>query len=554
MTPAEGVPAHPSAAEAREVALKWPLAVAGGIFAVLAIIILTTFQDYGISWDEQLQNTYGKKLLSYYVSGFQDRSAFSYINLFLYGGFFDLVAAVANLVSPFEEYETRHLMGGLVFLMGLWGGWRLARLLAGERAAIIALICLATTPLLYGHAFINPKDSPLAWLLIWVTYFSCRVLGTPGRPSWGVVAGFAVSLGLAVGTRVVGVVYIDYLIVVLGVAALARYLQGEPIAATARRMKFNAVFLGVGLVLAFVTMAVVWPWSVQQPLNIIAALRAFSHFAFYPQVLWNGELIRADDMPRTYLPGLLVLQLPEYVLLGVIAAAVAALAYWRRGLIAVFAEPRAQQYLFVTLTVVAPVAGYMVMHPTVYNGLRHFLFVVPPLVILGAIGLHKIIAFVFRKQRIAGVALSVALTLALARQVALMIGLHPYEYIAYNALIGGVRGAENRFELDYWGTSLAESARGLAAYIAKNPRPDLASHTPLKVFACGDRTSAGHFLPPGTELTETLDEADFYMGMTGVPCQDDFRQRPERTVFEVVRLGVTVGFVLDLRVPQQPAP
>src|SRR3954471_20795626 len=97
-----------------EHARAWPLAIAGGIFAVLAIVILTTFRDYGISWDEQLQNTYGEKLLSYYVSGFKDRSAFSYINLFLYGGFFDLLAALLNLVSPFETYETRHLLGGAI--------------------------------------------------------------------------------------------------------------------------------------------------------------------------------------------------------------------------------------------------------------------------------------------------------------------------------------------------------------------------------------------------------------------------------------------------------
>ena len=552
MTPPDATLARDSIAEDYAVDLKWPQALAGGIFAILAIIIVTTFQDYGISWDEQLQNSYGEKLLAYYVSGFQDHSAFSYINLFLYGGFFDLMAAVANLVSPFGVYETRHLIGGLIFLLGLLGGWRLARLLAGERAAIIALICLATTPLLYGHGFINPKDSPLAWLLIWVTYFSCRILGATGRPSWGVIAGFAVSLGLAVGTRVIGVVYIDYLIAVMGVAALARYLQGERIDATVRRVKSGAVWLGAGLLLAFLVMALVWPWSVQQPLNIVAALRAFSHFAFYPNVLWDGELIRADNMPQTYLPGLLVLQLPEYVLLGVLAAVLSGILWWRRGIITVFAHVRAQQYLFVAMTVVAPIAGYMVMHPTVYNGLRHFLFVVPPLVVLGAIGLYRAIGFVSRKNRVAGIALSAVLVLSLARQIAMMVGLHPYEYVAYNSLIGGVSGAENRFELDYWGTSLAESAQGLSAYLAKNPRPDLVSHTPLRVFACGDRTSAGHFLPPGTELTEILDEADFYMGMTGVPCQDDFKRRPERTVFEVIRLGVTLGFVLDLRVPKSP--
>ncbi len=33
------------------------------------------------------------------------------------------------------------------------------------------------------------------------------------------------------------------------------------------------------------------------------------------------------------------------------------------------------------------------------------------------------------------------------------IQLHPYEYIYYNSFIGGVRGAQGRFELEYWATS-----------------------------------------------------------------------------------------------------
>ncbi len=526
--------------------LAWPRALAGGIFAVLALVVLTTFQDYGISWDEQLQNTYGNMLLDYYTTGFQDRSAFSYINLFLYGGFFDLVAAVANTVSPFGVYETRHLIGGLVFLAGLYGGWRLAKLLAGERAALVALICLATTPLLYGHGFINPKDSPLAWLGIWTTYFACRILGAEGLPPWRIIVGFAVSLGLVIGTRVVGIVYLDYFAVVLVVAAIARHFDGESWGVTAERFRAGATRLAVAIALATATMALVWPWSVQQPLNILAAFRAFAHFAFYPRVLWNGELIPADHMPQTYLPGLLALQLPEYVLLGLIAAAVFGALAWRRRIVTLFSEPLAQQYLYVIFTFAAPIAGYLLLHPTVYNGLRHFLFAVPPLVILGAIGLYRLIVVAGQKSRAAGVGLSVLLALALARQSVLMIGLHPYEYLAYNSFIGGIAGAEERFELDYWGTSLAASARGLGDVITRDPAFGLSTGVKAKVFACGDRTSAGYALPPGAELTEVLAEADFYMGMTGVHCQEPI-DKPYRTVVEVKRLGVTIGYVRDLR-------
>jgi len=524
--------------------LSWTRA-AMVVFACIALVILLTFRDYGISWDEQLQNTYGGKLLDYYTSGFADRSAFSYINLFLYGGFFDLTAALLNLVSPFGVYETRHLLGGVIFLLGLWGAWKLTALLAGERAALIALVCLATTPLLYGHGFINPKDSPLAWLGIWTTYFACRFLAASDAkqsPSWGVVLGFAISLGLTVGTRVVGIVYLGYLAGVFVAAAIARYFAGETMDILMQRMRTNAVPLTAAIVLAAAVMGLVWPWSVQGPLNVVVAFRSFANFAFYPNVLWNGALIPADHMPLTYLPGLVLLQLPEYVLLGLMAAAILAARALSRNVLTLFAAPLAQQYFYVVCTFAVPLLGYLVMQPTVYNGLRHFLFIVPPLVILGAIGLDRVFSFFMHRHRVTGIVLAGLLALFAMRQVMLMAGLHPYQYVAYNRLIGGIEGAQNRFELDYWGTTLAESARGLAAYMEKNP----AAGGSVKVFACGDRMSVEPFLPPGAAYTEDLNEADFYLGMTGVHCLE-FAQRPGRVVFEVMRLGVPLGYVRDLR-------
>ena len=519
------------------------------ILAVMSVVVLATFRDYGISWDEWLQNTYGVMLLDYYRSGFRNEDVFNFVNLFLYGGFFDLTAAILNLVSPFSVYDTRHLLGGVIFVSGLFAGWKLTKLLAGERAALIALACLATTPLLYGHGFINPKDSPLAWFGIWTAYYSCRILGTEGRISWGTVVGFGVSLGLTVGTRVIGIAYLDYLALVLVVAAVARLFAGETPRMILQRVRAASLPMGAGLLLAFVVMAVFWPWSVQEPLNFLAALRTFEHFAFYPMVLWNGEYIRADVLPVTYLPGLLALQLPEYVLVGLVPALITGVLAVRRRILTVFAEPRAQQYAYVIGCAAAPLAGYLVMNPTIYNGLRHFLFVAPPLVILGAIGLDKLITLASAKFRVGGMVLAGILALGIARQSVLMAELHPYEYLSYNSFIGGIKGAVNRFELDYWGTSLAESARGLAATMNKDPSIGLSSGVTAKVFGCGDRTSTEAFLPHGTKLTEDITEADFYLEMTGVRCLNP--PRHGKVVYEVKRRGVTLGSVIDIRPPKE---
>ena len=38
-----------------------------------------------------------------------------------------------------------------------------------------------------------------------------------------------------------------------------------------------------------------------------------------------------------------------------------------------------------------------------------------------------------------------------------MIELHPYQYAYFNRLVGGVRAAESRYMLDYWGLSFKQA-------------------------------------------------------------------------------------------------
>ncbi len=523
--------------------LDW-IAIAGwSVLAVVTLLVAATFRDYGISWDEMLQNTYGEKLIALYTSGFRDQSAFSYVNLYLYGGLFDMVAAVVTMISPFGEYETRHLLGGLVFVSGLLGGWKLAELLAGRRAGLVALICLASTPLLYGHSFINPKDSPFAWLTLWAVYYACRILENPDAPPRRALIGFAIALGLALGTRVMAFALIGYLGLIFLTLAWARdHSAASALVRTTYRLCLPVAAV---LPLALVVMAFFWPWAVTAPFNVIAALETFSHFTWQPKVLWDGELVPSAHLPPLYLTQLLILQLPEHVLAGLVLAGGWCAVHLRRA----GADPRearVRQYGLVILAIVVPLIGFAVLRPVVYNGVRHFLFVVPPIVILGAIGLDQLLtAAGARGKALAAVAAGVIVA-GVAWQGAEMVELHPYEYVSYNAFEGGIKGAERNFELDYWGTSLGEATRGLVAHIAQNPQTAQPVKVPVKIYVCGDRMSVAYFLPEGIEITEDRKDADYFIGINDPPCRDHF-ENPKDAVFSVQRNGVTLGYALDLR-------
>ena len=69
------------------------------------------------------------------------------------------------------------------------------------------------------------------------------------------------------------------------------------------------------LVLGYLIMGLLWPWSMISPLNPLHAAEYFDTFFEKPwQELYEGRLIAVPDMPASYLPHLFVLKLPEIML------------------------------------------------------------------------------------------------------------------------------------------------------------------------------------------------------------------------------------------------
>src|SRR5262249_44015135 len=176
----------------------------------LAVVAGLTFRDYGLGWDDYAHSEYGDLLLSLYGSGFRDTQALSFVNLYYYGGGFDMLAALVAKVVPFGLFETRRLMGGAIGLVGLFTVWRLGRRVGGSAAGLIALVLLALSPLYYGHMFMNPKDAPFAVAMALLLLGLVRAFEDYERPSPATIAIFGIGLGLTVGTRVIGLIAAFY--------------------------------------------------------------------------------------------------------------------------------------------------------------------------------------------------------------------------------------------------------------------------------------------------------------------------------------------------------
>ena len=76
------------------------------VLAAVTLVAGLTFRDYGLGWDDYTHAEYADLLLRMYGSGFKDTGALSFANLYMYGGGFDMAAALLHKIIPLELFET----------------------------------------------------------------------------------------------------------------------------------------------------------------------------------------------------------------------------------------------------------------------------------------------------------------------------------------------------------------------------------------------------------------------------------------------------------------
>jgi hypothetical protein len=512
------------------------------LVAVAAIAVMLTFTDYGVTWDEDVHNWYGVFVLDYYLSGFRDLRSLHWGDLYNYGAAFDLTAAALNHVSPFGTYETRHLLNGLLGVLGLIGVAKLGRALGGPRAGFIAALFLVLTPNYYGQMFNNPKDVPFAAGMVWAMYYLVRLIPALPRPSFSLVARFGVACGLALGVRVGGLLLFCYLGLVLSLFVLWHALEAQR-----WRVFFEDAWAGFSrivlpaVLVAYPIMLLFWPWAQQAPFeNPLRTLAYFSHEIFPFRTLFAGRYFPATDLPWAYLPTYIALALPELILLLLAAAPVFGLVVahrrgWR------LPRERALQLFILGFAIVFPVAYAVAIKAVLFDGMRHFIFVLPLIAALTAVLADHALTALQRvpiRRYVYGVVAMYGLW-----HVGVMAALHPDEYVYYNGFIGGVEGAAGLFKLDYWANSYAEAVGGLEDHLRAEYGADFLSHD-FTVAVCGPPVSAAYYFPSNFIYTNNREEAEFFIAFTKDDCD---KLLPGRVIYRVERMGTLLSEVIDRR-------
>ncbi|WP_106092933.1 ArnT family glycosyltransferase [Enhygromyxa salina] len=545
---------------------RWDLGfdlASAAVGAVVLVLIAVTFGDYGITWDETWHLNYGRHVIHWYASLFSDDAALTYRADYLYGGSFDGLGYLARQISPLGKYPTIHLFGALVACFGLLGAWKFARLLGGPAAGFVGLVMLVLTPVWYGHMFNNPKDMPFAVGYVWALYYEVRILiSMPAVPrrEW---AKASVALGVAMSVRIAGLLTLCYLFMLVGLWVLWRAREARDARLIPRYLlRFTPKLIGTTLG-AWALMLVFWPWAQLHPLRRpIIALARMSAFNLHERGMPFGDRrISSLSPPGDYLLRYFGFKLPELVLLLVVGALgafiVRAVRLRKRtkrqrqaggeGLEVASKDERRRVAIggFLVFAILFPPLYTIAKRSPLYDGLRHFLFLVPIFTVIASVTLTRLVRLLAARSRAAAWSVNALVLAYWVRMVLAMVHLHPHQYLFFNAFVGGLPGAYLHYSTDYYGNTYKEAFETLREHLWRTERERYLAG-PYVVSACMPDFIAREYLGSNFILHQSGGPpAEFWLGYTRNNCYLKHDEHPELT--RVEREGTLLVLIRDMR-------
>jgi len=448
------------------------------IFVALALIMLAVMpmisRDAGMSADEHFHFQQAENVVNFYRTFGRDTSAVvgagGVYGIQQYGQLPDNISfLIADIFNIENILTTRHFVNSIFGWIGiLFAGLLAFRISGSWLAAIITATLLFLSPRYLGHSFNNLKDIPFAAMMMMGTYYLTRFFQTFPKPPKHILIMLAVSIGLALAVRVGGLLLIAY----FGLFGILFFLSksfeawrktksNKKVVAQEKKNISNLFvrLLKLGLIVSLGGYALgvfLWPYALVSPINNVASTFAtMSEFGASIRQNFGGVMIWSDLLPWYYIPKFILITVPIAVLIGL-------------GLFFVLLWKNKQNYFWYFIIFFAfffPIFWLAYTGANVYGGWRHALFVYPPMVVMAGLGFNALIGF--GKQHYQKVLLAILPFALLIQPAMFIVKNHPYQYVYFNRIVGGVPGAFGFFELDYYYHSTREASEWVIANATK---------------------------------------------------------------------------------------
>ncbi len=423
------------------------------LLLLLLVVGLLVVDDFGITWDEPVHFASG----DLYLDRILDSGWFMSLSdsdfegsMQYYGPVFDIWGAFnyrlfSENLGILAPDNARHLHLILAGILTVLFTYLLVKRALSTRVAVFSALFLIAFPRFLGHSFNNPKDIPLACIFVLSIYLYYLRL-TTGKKSYSLLLVVAGGIGFATRIQyvIVPVLILSYTIVYISIKyCKLKHIISKLIASWDI---FAALLMSIPMGIVF------WPyfWS-----DTLVRLQKMVEFYLYHKtqarllIRYGGEdYIPGNNLPWHYAPVMLALTTPlitmGFFLLGFLRVIIS----WIRHRVG----DKESGYFFLLLIfwILIGIIPFILPGQRVYGGIRHFLFIIPAFCIVAGIGMDFAISRIAEKIKGWSYAVIVPIFIFLFISV---LSYHPLYTIYYNELVGGPRGAYNRYSLENWGNS-----------------------------------------------------------------------------------------------------
>ena len=375
-----------------------------------------------------------------------------------YGQSFDnLTTIFIRWFNIDDVFLFRHLASSLagwltILVTALFAIW-----LSGYGAGILVIILFSLSPTFLGHSQNNLKDIPFALGYITAIFYTQKFLFSEGKVRLKDLLLLTAGIAFSISIRPGGLLLICYLLFFLALIACYNYLQNKSFDLSQfRRSALLATTISVA---AWLVSLVLWPYALLNPLlNVWKSYVVMTQFPTTLPQLFEGKIEWSDFMPWYYLLKYMVITIPLIVFGGLGAFIVLSKK--------IFNRTHWLKYGFLIFSIIFPVIFVLYEKSNLYGSWRHFLFVYPSMTLLAAIGIFQLTKTLTSKYIL--LSASLVLILLAIHPLKFMIRNHPYYYLYYNQLVGGLKGAYGNYEADYYYHTIGEGSEWLKNYLKTN--------------------------------------------------------------------------------------
>ncbi len=418
------------------------------IFYILILFSSFCAVSIGYSWDEGFLINQGRVTANYLLSlGLSDPDQI-FRREFYSPIYYSLRYLFVQAFPITYHLEIGYLVNLSFSIAAIIGAKKICEEFFNKEVGNIVFLVIFFFPAFFGHMGFNSKDTIIAFCNIWIFYLAIKYLKSHKSSQI-----YYISILSAVGTGI-NLFFLGSLLPLLVFFLIEKFVFKKLNSKKIETRKFLSDFIK-GFLIFYFTLVLFWIDT--HPNIFILPFKFFHEWFFsdlwrgYFYILVNGEYYLYKDIPKSYLFTNIIYKSPEYLLVAYLlffGILISSKSFFTKRI-----KLFNYKLLWIVAMVIYPFILLYVTSFSIYDGLRHVLWMIPYLCIIPSLTIY----FLLKNISILKVKfISISLLILFAYFLFNFLKITPYQYTYLNSLAGSKKNYIKKFENDYWGGSIKE--------------------------------------------------------------------------------------------------